>query len=1046
MPAPPPPPAAPAAPPGRRGLALVRAARGLLAAAAAALALAAGPAAALDPDKAFNHYVRDAWSLEQGLPQISVHAIAQDRRGYLWAGTQAGLARFDGVRFVPYTSETTEGFAGQWIRALLADPDGRLWIGSYRGLAVHQDGRFRTLPAGPGHADPLPDILALARGADGTIYATTAAGVSRVEGDALALWRPMDQPVAALLADDEGLWVGGVGRVLRLGPDGAEAEERLPDDAADAVVHRLAVHDRQRWAGTSAGLFVRGDDGTWRRWDGDAELAQTPIEALYTDRDGHLWVATVEHLARLRRGQLREWVRERPSGLSVRAIAEDREGNLWLGSVWLGLTRLRDGWTRRYSSPEGLHDPLLWSLARGHDGRLWAGTNAGLARFDGERFEVVVDGADLPHPNAYTLLAEGERLWIGTRGGLVLREADGRVHEPEGFEALRGAQVSGLLRARDGRLWVASSRGVGVEDRPGAGLRLLASADGGPGPFARVLAEAPDGRVLVGSRSGLQVVDGERLRPVGLDAGLDAGMDVTALHLRPDGRIVAGTLDERLAIERPDGSWRVAGPADGLPPNGAFFITEYRDALWVAGLRGIYRLPVAELDGGGPLRGQMLLNERGDRGGGQKGFCCNGAGNAKGFLEDGTLWLPTRDGVVTLDTQDIRTNPMPPPVVVERVRANGAWRDVQAGGSLALPADARDLDLEFTALSYQAPANVDLRVRLRGYDTDWRALEDPTRRDARYTNLPPGDYVFEVTGANNDGVWALEPARLAFSIAPAFHETWAARGLLVLATVLALGALYRLKLRRLRRQGEALERLVGQRTEALEDANRRLSEASLTDPLTGLRNRRYLGAQIPADLAFYDREPELGAEGGGVLVLAIIDIDHFKRVNDTHGHHAGDLVLQQFARVLEQQVRTGDYIARWGGEEFVLVFRPLPGRHVPMLGERLRSAIAGHAFDIGAGAPLRITCSIGFVAYPLFDRLRGLPGWELMLSLADRALYHVKANGRDGWAQYVARHGLDGAAASAALSADPGLRPEDAGLVLIGPRAVPRPDPGAQNE
>jgi diguanylate cyclase (GGDEF)-like protein len=384
-------------------------------------------------------------------------------------------------------------------------------------------------------------------------------------------------------------------------------------------------------------------------------------------------------------------------------------------------------------------------------------------------------------------------------------------------------------------------------------------------------------------------------------------------------------------------------------------------------------------------------------------------------------------------------------VVVERVRANGRWRDAREGEPMALEVDARDLDFEFTALSFQAPANVDLRVRLRGYDADWRALDDPTRRDARYTNLPPGDYVFEVTGANNDGVWAVEPGRLAFSIAPAFHETWAARGLLALVAALVLYALHRLKLHRLRRQSEALELLVSQRTEALEDANRRLSEASLTDPLTGLRNRRYIGAQIPADLAFYDREPELGPEGGGVLVLAIIDIDHFKRVNDTHGHHAGDLVLQQFARVLEQQVRTGDYIARWGGEEFVLVFRPLPGRHVPMLGERLRSAIANHPFDIGGAEPLRITCSIGFVAYPLFDRLRGLPGWELMLSLADRALYHAKANGRDGWAQYVARHGIDGEAASAALAADPTLRPEDAGLVLIGPRAVPRPDPGAQN-
>ncbi|HZV23834.1 MAG TPA: two-component regulator propeller domain-containing protein, partial [Luteimonas sp.] len=99
----------------------------------ACLLLACAPAArALKPDKAFANYVLNTWSIQDGLPQISALCLAQDRTGYVWVGTQSGLARFDGVRFVSYTPEDTPALAGIWIRSLLADREGRLWIGTYQ--------------------------------------------------------------------------------------------------------------------------------------------------------------------------------------------------------------------------------------------------------------------------------------------------------------------------------------------------------------------------------------------------------------------------------------------------------------------------------------------------------------------------------------------------------------------------------------------------------------------------------------------------------------------------------------------------------------------------------------------------------------------------------------------------------------------------------------------------------------------------------------------------------------------------------------------------
>ena len=194
----------------------------------------------------------------------------------------------------------------------------------------------------------------------------------------------------------------------------------------------------------------------------------------------------------------------------------------------------------------------------------------------------------------------------------------------------------------------------------------------------------------------------------------------------------------------------------------------------------------------------------------------------------------------------------------------------------------------------------------------------------------------------------------------------------------------------------ALERRKA--SESLQMANLQLEHASQTDPLTGLHNRRYLTGQILIDLAYYDHAYAHSSDSEQALVFAIVDIDHFKRINDTYGHSAGDRALQGFAEVLTSIVQAGDYVVRWGGEEFLLVFRPMPRDCVPALGERIRRKVAEHVFDGGDGLRLPLTCSVGLAEYPLFHDSPHELGWEQTVELADAALYWVKANGRDGWA------------------------------------------------
>jgi diguanylate cyclase (GGDEF)-like protein len=989
---------------------LLRSLRWLHAVLLPALLLCASPALALQPDKAFTHFVLNQWSIHDGLPQISGLALAQDHTGYVWIGTQSGLARFDGVRFTTFDPEVEPQLPGIYMRSLLADRQGRLWVGTYKGLAVYQEGRFRSIPARDAAKFPSLDIFALTQLADGTVLAGTSAGVFQVAGEQLVK-RPGPAPALSLLPRRDGLWVGTTGGVARISGD-QEISLPLPAGAASAGVVRVVDTQGQLWAGTSQGVYVL-DAAGWQPLKAHPEFDGSPVTAMLADHDGNLWVGTNAGLGRFRDGAMAEFVPDsNPRSFpQVTSAMEDREGNLWLGSQLNGIARLWNGWTHRYSVGEGLDDPIVWSLSAAvgkDDDSIWVGSNNGLSLFKNGHFDLVVPGKSLPHPQAYNLLAEGDRVWIGTRRGLVVWH-DGHLESPPELAPLASAQINGIMRDPDGSVWFPTT--IGLFHLVDGHLKRYAEAEGLVDPRVRIIAYDQSHTLLLGTQAGVwQLQPNGRLQRYGGSSAEMDNVDVSAMLPLADGRLVIGSLGGRVMVHAGT-HWHSLGPDNGLPANSPFYLTSDDNTanpgwLWIAGIRGVSRVRLSELPTAAdnvtrPVHGELVLNERGDPNSGQQGYCCNGAGMSKGFRKGNVLWLPSRDGMVALDTRDIVKNAIPPALVIERVGTPDGWRSVgDTGANMVLPAEARDLTFDFTALSFQDPQSIQLRYRLQGYDRAWHRLEDARRRSVNYTNLPPGDYTFEVVGANNAGVWSRQPALLGFRIQPLFYETGLFRVLLATLLGMVLYAGYRYQMQRHARQRVALEDQVQSRTRELHAANARLEKASQTDPLTGLRNRRYLANQIPADLAYYDRERKRSGEYGQVLVFALVDLDFFKRVNDMHGHRAGDQVLLQVAQVLGSLARSSDYLARWGGEEFLLVFRPMPGRFLETIGQRIRMAISTHPFDIGLSEPLHLTCSVGLCEYPLFrDAQQGL-GWEQMVELADAALYWVKQHGRDGWAAF----------------------------------------------
>jgi len=971
------------------------------------LCFGAAPAWALDPQKAFHDYVRDTWGVLNGLPQSTVLSIAQDADGYLWVGMQSGLGRFDGVRFLSYTPNSTPELPGETVQALHRDRAGRLWIGTYKGLASYKDGHFERWRA----PDDLHlNVRDLAELPDGRMVVATDRGLFQPQDGQLVADPRFAGSIASVLVSPDFLWVGYKGGVYRASADQVVSLE-LPADAAHAEVTRLLATGGRLWAGSDDGLFEL-QRGHWIRSMVAPQVARSPIGVLFQDHDQNLWIGAHSGLARIHGGRLTEWL-PRDAKVTVpdyRSAFEDHEGSLWLGSRGDGVTRLWNGWVKRISVEQGLNEAIVWSVAKDPDGeRLWVGTDNGLSVLERGQIREVLPGSALPHPNAYTLLAESGHLWIGTRRGVSLLQ-DGRLSPMAALDRLAGLQVSGILRARDGALWFATDGGVfrldgtSMEAIPGPGQEVVR---------ARGLLQTHDGRIVVGTQQGLMQIEQGQLVPFSPAENLPSAIDVMSLYEFEDGTLLVGTLSERLLFLH-RGRWTEFTAAQGAPPGAAFFITEDHDGyLWLGGLRGLFRIErealMALVEGrGGHAASEQLLNARNERFGGQAGQCCNGAGNAKGALDGSRLWLPTRDGLVAVQTDRIEHNPQPPQVHIERMLLADRELDTPRDNrELELQLGVRDMSLEFTALSFQNPASVRLLYRLDGYDTRWYEVDDYKKRATRYTNLPPGHYRFEVRASNNADVWNAQVAELRFFVPPRFHETWWFKLLLALAAMLAVLVINSVRMRVELRRRRQLEEMVKARTDELQRANQRLQEASTTDSLTGLRNRRFLIDQLPADLAFYLRKADRADEAPNSMAFALLDIDHFKNINDTLGHAAGDRVLQQLAELLVTTLRQADYIVRWGGEEFLLILRPMPIDEIPSIIERIRGSVATYPFETATQQTLRLSCSIGFVEMPLLSRLNRLnleKGWQNLLELADHALYSVKRGGRNGWAGYRPRH------------------------------------------
>jgi len=917
-------------------------------------------------------YLLQRWTASDGLPHNSINAIVQTDDGYLWLATWNGLVRYNGDRFQRFGRSELTGLPSSAIRAVVKDPAGGMLVMSTRGgLSRYNEGRWEAQLQAPGV------VKHQIRSRDGNLWlAVEGKGVfRRVPGQRDQVLIP-NIVANRLLQDESGtIWVAADQGLYRIDAAGAEKVGKqlgLPDVMVYEVIQ------------TSSGQLLLGTDrGVWQMQSGrfvalESSLSHVAVSSLFEDSKRDLWIGTISHgLYRIgTRGMEHLGTDQGLPQNRIMSIIEDTEGSTWVGTNG-GLIQLREApfitWTER----RGLKGDYVRTVLGHSDGSVWVGGSSGLSRIVPGYKRALTPAAQSLSVLSLAEGADGD-VWVGTYDMGLLRWHNGNL-EPvlNQHNGLGSNEVRAIVHDRQGRLWAGTPKGV-VQLQQDGSVRRFGKAEGLADTFVIAMVEAPDGSIWVGTSTGIaRLGDDGSFHKVPLPV-LASDDYVYGLALQGE-FIWLATERGQVRVNLASGKQQLISTADGLPVESCFqIVPDAFRQLWLSCRTGVMQLRLDDIEA--RLGGQVdtipyRLYGVGD---GLLTGQANGVSNPAATLDDrGQIWIATAKGVSMVDPGRLMRTVVPSiPVVLESVQVD--QDAVETAGEVMLPAGTGRLQVSYAGLSYMNSEQIRYRTLLQGFDGQWTERGGQTR--VEYTSLPPGNYQLRVQARYPQGNWEDNEVRLAIIQQPFLWQRGGFLAGIGIAAIVGLIVLYHLRTRQLRRSEARLQAQVKVQTKALREQAEAFERQARQDPLTGLANRRSFDEEFTRRFARSRQQQTL-------MALAVIDIDHFKRINDQWSHMVGDEAIKAVAELLRQRAPEGSFIARWGGEEFTLLLEDADCMRARADCEDLRRTLENAVGLVTAD--IRLTASFGIA-----DN-RSAGSYAQMLLQADMALCKAKENGRN---------------------------------------------------
>lgn len=929
------------------------------------------------------------YQTSDGIPQNNVNALIQDMMGYIYVGTQSGIGKFNGNEFEIITIKN--GLSHNFINDMAIDTNGHIWVATQEGLSrIHPHGDIsiyleKEFINSISYDKKSHTLWIVTRSAVFSLdIKTTQFSPYFIPGfESLTQKNDKEEiPIKKVKTTSHGtLFFYYDHYIIVVNQEKAELIE-APAEVTTISSRDLKDNPGIIVVGTKDGLFLLDNHQL-------TPFLQLPpenltISAVTFDEKESLWIGTKNGLLFFENPGASPTLINDNTGLTnneITGILVDREKNVLVGTTW-GLSLVSRSLFKMYHQDDGLPDKFVWCFFE-DTGSILLGCTNGLAELRDDKIYTFPINKRLKHFSIRSIskLADNDYL-LGTRDNGIFRWDRGeqlQLVNPD-------ANVLFALTIQGNQVWFGTDHGLLFFN----GQTFTPVKQGLKDLNVWSITQVDENTLLLATQKGVQLFDIKQKKciPSDIEQKVKEVIVNDVRFISKSEIYIATEMEGLLIYSLTDQSLKSITSNNGLMHNDIWTVVkDDSNNLWINTSISLDRYANGFVSHFNKKTG--LFGDEGTIHSALK----TSSGDIFISIVPGFLVIPSRQAV-----SDI----VSPILYIKEVKVNNKKIDILDNIPFELPHHQNSLEFHYIAVSTRKENPIYYKTRLYPLEKKW---SEPTEEiHIKYASLPPNDYTFEVI-ANNSGrekQWLQSKNKISFTIDKPFWLTWWFILLMIIAGFFLVFLVIKIRLKSLEKQKRTLERLIQERTEELGLRNKQLAYLSVTDPLTDLKNRRYLEEKIKEDISLIERNIFQYVNAitrseniPPVLGVFILDIDFFKQVNDNYGHKAGDIVIVNIAKLLLEMLRNSDTIVRWGGEEFLIITRQSNKGNTFELAERIRKKIEEFEFSVDDHVIIKKTVSVGYAHFPFIPFDTKTVNWTQVVSLADSALYIAKNNGRN---------------------------------------------------